>query len=479
MFVQTVQIKNYRLFPPTSFFEATINVPDGMNNGSGLTAFVGENGCGKTSFLEAMALPLVQYKSENVEIVDFNDITKDCEVRLISESNFTVNSTMPKGNFEAKGFSFTAKLRARANKAYMSSIVVSDQRFIPVDSTKPQEDSPDLRVNINNPFKGRRFDENDVLVLDKSRTYQTRLGNYSPTRFDRLMEDFDFQYIKNTTSIPDIHQDLNGIRDKTENNFLNQAIEKFKNISGDDLSLNLIDNWRPFKKGFLAVTKDNNQQIPLHMLGSGYEMIFCFLVSFYLSQQSGKQLICLIDEPELHLHPSLQEKFIELLLEFSKSAQVIVTTHSPLFVKQLLKNKYSRIEIICKDGNKVESVPLSKGVLPYISANEINYLAFNLPTAEYHDELYGQILEAQQKYSENEMISYLNSVGIKSIKKWNQERDGKPLGERDVPLQVFIRNKVHHPENRSMNGSNFTSQELQTSIKQMVDLIKQSNGTTS
>ena len=286
------------------------------------------------------------------------------------------------------------------------------------------------------------------------------------------MEDFDFQHIKNSNPVPNVHAPLDAIRDATENAFLKQTIDKFKQISGDELSLSLIDNWRPFSKGFLAINKPNNQQIPLSMLGSGYEMIFALLLGFYLSQQSDKQLICIIDEPELHLHPSLQEKFVEVLLEFSKTAQIILTTHSPLLVKQLMINKSVAVKILRKDNGLIQSVPVSAGVLAYISSNEINYLAFNLATAEYHNELYGHIQEAQQKYLEVDMIAYLNSKGQTNTKKWNPEKNGQPLGEKDVPLQVFIRNKIHHPENVIMRSIVYSPQELRQSIDAMIHIIK-------
>ena len=90
---------------------------------------------------------------------------------------------MPNCNFPAKGFKFKANVRTRGNKSYLSSTVVSDQLFIK-SGDKPKDGSPDLRLSVNNPFRGKRFDENDVLILDKSRTYQTRLGTYNSTRFN-------------------------------------------------------------------------------------------------------------------------------------------------------------------------------------------------------------------------------------------------------------------------------------------------------
>jgi predicted ATP-dependent endonuclease of OLD family len=473
MFIKEVQVSNFRLFPPTgAAFAVELRVPDGQNEGSGLTAFVGENGCGKTTLLDAVALPILSFKAEAFALEDFNDPASGVEVRVLSHANFTVDGTMPRSNFQAQGFLFKANVRSRASKAYLSSIIVSDQLFIRA-GDKPKDGSPDLRVSVNNPFKGRRFDENDVLLLDKSRTYQTRLGTYNSTRFDHLMEDFDFQYIgKRKQAVPDLQQQLSEARDSTSNEFLKRAVEKFKEISGNELSLSLIENWKPFNKAFLAVNKDNNQQIPLNMLGSGFEMIFSLLLAFHLSQQSGKQLIALVDEPELHLHPSLQEQFAKVLLELSKAAQIILSTHSPLLVKQLSINKNVGIQILGKEGDVPRSVPMAEGALPYTSSNEVNYLAFGLATAEYHDELYGHIQETQSKYTEADMIAYLNSRGQKNARKWNTEKGGVASGDRDVPLQVFVRNKIHHPENKAMRGSSYSPEELECSTKAMIDIIK-------
>ncbi len=164
MFINKITIKNFRLFPSASDFVIDdINTPDGTNEGSGLNVFVGENGSGKTALLDAFAFPILEYKTENFGIENFNDTNKKIEINIYSKQEFEVDGTMPKSSFKAKGFSFEAGVRSRGTKTYLSSIVVNDQKFIKVDPLKPADSSPDLRVNVNNPFKGKRFSENDVL----------------------------------------------------------------------------------------------------------------------------------------------------------------------------------------------------------------------------------------------------------------------------------------------------------------------------
>ena len=467
--IKSLSIKNFRLFTAVEQFSVDeFNVPDSINEGSGLTAFVGENGCGKTSLLEAIALPLLSYKAENFSLQDFNDPNNKTYIEVCSNANFEVAGTMPKSFFQAKGFSFEAGVRSRGNRTYLSSIVVSDQKFIKADGQdKPSDSSPDLRVSVSNPFKGQRFSENDILFLDKNRTFQTRTGTYNPTRFDRLMEDFSYQYIKKVTSVENISGKLDDIKESIDNQFLKNAVAKFEEISGSKITLNFVENWQPFAKSFFAEKKENNQQISLNMLGSGYEMIFSLLYSFYLSQQSDKQLIVLIDEPELHLHPSLQASFVKLLLEFSKTVQVILTTHSPLLVKQLFYNEKIKTNVLLKNNQVVQVVSVEERLLPYISSSEINYLAFGLATEEYHNELYEEL-----KYQDGDNKE-IKQFDIDYFQGEKQEPADFPWkgNQNVVSIHTFIRNQIHHFKDNGRPDLD----KLKNSIDKMRGYLKESH----
>jgi len=466
MFIKKVTIQNFRLFRADEQFVADeIGVPDSTNEGTGLTVFVGENGCGKTALLDAIALPLLEYKADDFSLQDFEDPGQKVSIEIVANTDFEVAGTMPNGSFQSKGFFFEANVRSRENRAYLSSMVVKDQKFIRADgSDKPLDSSPDLRVNVNNPFKGQRFNENDILFLDKNRTFQTRCGTYNPTRFDRLMEDFSYQYVKSKETIEDLSGRLDDVKESVENEFLKSAIAKFEEISGSKIKLNFVDNWLPFGKCFFAEKKENNQQVPLDMLGSGYETIFSLLFSFYLSQQSGKQLIILIDEPELHLHPSLQESFVKLLLEFSKTAQIILTTHSPLLVKQLLYNENVKAKVLSKNDHTVEVLPVEESVLPFVSANEINFLAFGLSTEEYHNDLYEEL-----KYQKGDDKT-IKQFDIDYFQGEKHEPADSPYrgNQNEVSIHTFIRNQIHH----SKDNGEPEADKLTSSIKKMREFLK-------
>lgn len=71
--------------------------------------------------------------------------------------------------------------------------------------------------------------------------------------------------------------------------------------------------------------------VPLELLGTGYLQliqIFCYILLF-------KPKILLVDEPDIHLHPSVQEKLAESLLQIASAqdVKIVMTTHSPFIVR--------------------------------------------------------------------------------------------------------------------------------------------------
>lgn len=464
MFIKSIQIKNYKLFSPDEFFEISdLNIPDGQNNGSGLTIFVGENGCGKSTLLDAFAMPYISYKTDSFSLSDINNPNEKVEINILTNEVYTYKGTMPRIEYKGKGFSFLGGVRSRGTSGYLASMVVTDQKYIKADGeAKPPDNAPDLRLSVNNPWSGSRFSEIEYLILDKNRTFQTRKGTYNDTRFDRIMEDLNYHYIQKEENPIDCNESLKEVKtleNKGVITGISEAITKFIEISGNQLKLKLIDNWKPFSNAFFGTDKENLQSIPLNQLGSGYEMIFSLIYSYYLSKKGNKKLIVLIDEPELHLHPKLQSDFVELLLEFSKDSQIILTTHSPLFIKQSMSNSNVQVRILTKTENSVTVANPELALLPYVSANEVNFIAFKLATEEYHNELYERLM--QLKASNNKIKDF--DVSFFQTEK-GEPKDSPWLGHlNEVSIHTFIRNQIHH---RADNGK-AEYDNLKASIEKM------------
>lgn len=70
-------------------------------------------------------------------------------------------------------------------------------------------------------------------------------------------------------------------------------------------------------------------------ISSGSKEILVLLTQAYLSQDDTKLLV--LEEPELHLHPGAERKVFNILREISEEAntQIILSTHSDVFVNQV------------------------------------------------------------------------------------------------------------------------------------------------
>ena len=459
MFISKIEINNFRLFGANGAFAIEgFNTPDGETPGSGINVFVGENGTGKTTLLDAISLTLLEYKCDSFSLEDMNNPQESTIINVFSNAVFSVKGTMPKTEFNAIGFTFKARVRSRSASNYLSSIVVYDQLFIKENPEKPADSSPDLRVSVNNPFSGKRFSENDVLFLDRNRYNQIRSGTFNQTRFDRMLEDLDYQYIKGVDTVPDINTTVSEeVRKVTIASApLSATVAEFKEITGIPVTLDFVDNYRPFKEAVFVQRKDNSQQIHLSNMGSGYEMLFALVYAYNMACQSNKQLIILIDEPELHMHPSLQQKLVDYLLKISTTAQIFLSTHSALLIKQLSGVNNAKIMVLQRQSHPIE---MAERKLPYLSANETNYLAFGLATEEYHNELYEQLKsmygeELEYKRFDNEF--FVGEKGEAKDRPWR----GHP---NEVSIHTHVRNQIHH----SADNGFPLEEDIRASIERM------------
>ena len=165
------------------------------------------------------------------------------------------------------------------------------------------------------------------------------------------------------------------------------SVETFcNNLLNEDIA----SRWKGILEAF-----DTNKKITISKRGSGVRRLcslFNFVVEQYRSVSVEEPLtIFAIDEPEISLHPGQQRELTKKLAEISAfpNVQVFLTTHSPYIVKQLSEKD---ICVLKKVDNQVVSDILGERCFQaFFSLNEINYLAFDEASIEYHQELYGQI----------------------------------------------------------------------------------------
>lgn len=223
---------------------------------------------------------------------------------------------------------------------------------------------------------------------------------------------------------------------------------------------------------FKNVSIDGDEGIPINKRGSGVRRLI--LLNFFraeaerkLAEQktsnSSASIIYAIEEPETSQHFANQIKLVDAFkaLASLENVQVIMTTHSGTIVKKL---NFTDLRLIDNEGIDKGTIvkTIRSNYLPYPSLNEVNYIAFDQITEEYHNELYG--------YLESNHLLNEYKKG-KKTRKYIQICRGNKLETKDKILSEYIRHQIHHPENDK--NEPYTQAELAESIEMMREFIKE------
>jgi len=135
--------------------------------------------------------------------------------------------------------------------------------------------------------------------------------------------------------------------------FINQEFELFR------IAVN-----RPDKKSFeLEFNFQDGRVVSFDTLPMGYKRVFSIVLdiayrSYILNEAIDSPGIVLIDELELHLHPTLQQDVLQRLRNTFPNIQFIITTHSPLIISNFKSNDNNKLIRLDHDGNEYSQAPL-------------------------------------------------------------------------------------------------------------------------
>lgn len=314
-------------------------------------------------------------------------------------------------------------------------------------------------------------------IWDKLNTY---LPSYSLFQADRKNTDGDSEVqdplkeaVKQILSDPEIQQKLDAVAEMVNiqlKEVSRRTLDKLK-----EMDPNIANSLNPqipptaslkWADVFRNVSITGDQDIPINKRGSGVKRLI--LLNFFRAEAerrsntgNNKGIIYAIEEPETSQHNANQQILIEALRNLSQSnnTQVVLTTHSAYMVKHL---NFDNLRIIIDDDHGFKEI---KGALPvqlqYPSLNEVNYIAFDDASEEYHDELWAYI-EFQQWKDEYKQEKKTRDY-IRILNNGSQKTEQKTLTE-------YIRHIIHHPENH--HNAPYTMEELKESIDSMREFIQ-------
>lgn len=483
MHINSLKIKNFKGFSEESNY-LIFNTPNG-EKGSGLNIFIGENNSGKSTVLEAIDfirnstkkdLNLIRHKNFEGKVAEeaiveleftgavlnaietfaqanklepFKQVVYECDegknYLKISRSTSEIK-TLKTWNQESSLFTNTGGLDATIKKLFETNFIWAD--------TNPNDEA----AFGTSTLCGTLLKE---IATEHSKTEE----------FLKLEEKFNEIF---NSEESELRQKIAVIEDRLNTIFSSQFGEASLNFQFD------VPKIESFFKGS-SILIDDGIKVKMDEKGNGMQrsvalallQIYAEEVAFDKEKNLLRPFYLFIDEPEICLHPTGQMKLFNALLEISKDRQVFVTTHSPYFLNSPFLKEVG-IFIFKKENHKNL---ISKANIDYFfpwspTWGEINYKAYNLPTVDFHNELYGYLQEKSEKYTERDFDGWLETQGCIKDKTWTREKNGEVGSSNSVTLMTFIRNHIHHPENTTMQVNPYSLDDLSKSIRDMIQVLK-------
>ncbi|MGV0430777.1 AAA family ATPase [Corynebacterium tuberculostearicum] len=236
------------------------------------------------------------------------------------------------------------------------------------------------------------------------------------------------------------------------------------------------------KQGSLHVD-DGAGETPIGGKGTGMQRAVALgLIQLYARSSALKEsqdttpLLLMLDEPETWLHPNAQLRLGDALNKIGDKDQVFIVTHSPYLIRKFKADKHLLTVLTGKGENRCVDSSTEFGLFGEGEPTwgEINYRAFGVYSVEFHNELFGWVqrhLEAQKNNDKparnKEIDEFLKQKGVPINKVWITTPDQKTF---NVTLPVFVRNSIHHPENKE--NAPVSDEELRDSIEHLVRIVE-------
>lgn len=339
---------------------------------------VGENGTGKTAILEAINMACSPYYLQSrISEQDFHNADEgniSIEVTFNKYFFLKVPDGFASQNLPCQSIKLTIKRREKASPGKALSepftvealcIPITFQRheelkeeFLPegtkltdlprmVQSIKEGSQSgvkitrkggkeKTVRRNLFSITNNERIGFPNVFYFDRQREKESKVGFNS--LFSKLAKELNWRFKKSAESSTVVEHwneyyscVMNNV-EKRKKELVDPVLKSMSDVIGtsvDDLEIALLNLEEPFSKSFIAKRTGLNQ-VDLGGIGSGVSMLLAYYFLEHISQLSKEAVIFLIDEPELHLHPQLQQVLTKNLT--SAENQTIISTHSPLFI---------------------------------------------------------------------------------------------------------------------------------------------------
>lgn len=239
------------------------------------------------------------------------------------------------------------------------------------------------------------------------------------------------------------------------------------------------------KQGSLHVD-DGAGETPIDGKGTGMQRAVALgLIQLYArsaaleDSQNTTPLLLMLDEPETWLHPNAQLRLGDALNKIGDKEQVFIVTHSPYLIRKFKADKHLLTILTGKGDDRCIDSSTTLGLFGEGEPTwgEINYRAFGVYSVEFHNELFGWVQRHLETLKDNgtparnkEIDEFLSQNGVPADREWIRTPSQQ---SSDTTLPMFVRNSIHHPENKA--NAPVSDEDLRESIEHLVRVVETIN----
>ena len=340
MELKTVTIQNFK-----GIKDVTIDFKAGFN------ILIGDNGVGKTSLLEAISVGLGGFLA-GIDGSSKKNISSD-EVRINSkltgDGSISMKQEYPVSIECSATFDENIFTWIRQKKTLQGRTTVEPRAFSKI-GNEMLDDLEKVAPLINYQSAARMWAQKREKTNNVFKKTYTRSVGY----IDCLAEESNTKMLINWCKRM---EEISWQEDKkiSEYESVKAAVVSFMSIMCESS----VTGVRFDKRTEQLVYNINDENIPIHLLSSGYQSVIWMVMDIAyrmavlnpnLRSDATRKTpgIVLIDELDLHLHPKWQWKIVEALKTTFPQVQFIATTHSPIIVAS---SKNEHLIMVSQDMN--------------------------------------------------------------------------------------------------------------------------------
>jgi predicted ATP-binding protein involved in virulence len=325
MKIRKLHIKNYKVFD-----DIELDFTDANGKTLDKIVLAGVNGCGKTTVLEIIRKFFsrdLKIEDEQTSIVfefEISTVENQRLRELLSPILIAINNSV---NDIPKYIDSNDSL-----KTFLDKLSNSKNLFLLSFSSNPKPSDYSLLL-YDNSFTPLFY----LPVNDTS----NKVGNLSIIHLDS-----DKDKMK-TFTLKKIRDEVFKNEDIAPRQSKEKAIKRItKALEGLNLTTKLVD----LESEELIFESPNGEKIKFEDLSSGEQNLY--FRAIYLSTINPQNSIIMIDEPEDSLHPTWQQKVMQLYQNIGENNQVIVATHSPHIIGS---SKAEEVFLLQIDAHQIEA----------------------------------------------------------------------------------------------------------------------------